>query len=151
MTNKYLTRITKDNLVSIIKASVGSDMFRHIYVKNNDGKQFDATDDGDKSCAYHTSGVLSLVGLIDSPHATVDTTLKHMELAGWRETKTPTPGAVVLWPGGKNQLSHTGFYIDKETYVSNSSHQKRPAIHGRKLKDGLLPIKYYIHSELLKH
>jgi hypothetical protein len=150
MPNQDLTRKTKDNLLFIIKTSAGSDMFRHIFVKHSDGREFDATDDGDKSCAYHTSGVLALVGLIDNPHATVETTLKHMQEAGWYEAKKPIAGAVVLWPGGKNQLSHSGFYLDELTFVSNSSHQKQPVIHGKSLKDGRLPSKYYIHPELLK-
>jgi hypothetical protein len=151
MADQDLRRKTKDNLLFIIKASVGSDIFRHIYVKHSGGREFDATDDGDKSCAYHTSGVLSLVGLIDKPHATVETALKHMQQAGWYEAKKPIAGAVVVWPGGKNQLSHSGFYLDDSSYVSNSSNQKQPVVHGKSLKDGRLPTKYYVHPELLKH
>jgi hypothetical protein len=150
MPNPDLTRQTKKNLISIINASVGSDIFRHIFVKHKDGHEFDATDDGDKSCAYHTSGVLALVGLIDRPHATVATTLEKMAEAGWTETKDPVPGAVVLWPENNEEVQHTGFYLNNEAYVSNSSYEKRPAAHGKSLKDGREPIKYFSHPELLK-
>lgn len=148
MPNPDLTRRTKDNLLHAIKASVGSTMFQHIYVADKGGNEFDATDGGDKSCAYHTSGVLALVGLIDRPHATVQTTLDKMAEAGWSETQKPVAGCVVLWPAGSGLLEHTGFYLDDQTYVSNSSYEKVPAQHGKALKDGRQPVKYFTHPKL---
>lgn len=148
MPNPNLTRITKDNLLHLIEASVGSKMFQHIYVTDVDGKEFDATDGGDKSCAYHTSGVLALVNLIDSPHATVATTLEKMTEAGWVECSDVVPGCVVLWPERNGGLEHTGFYLEDDKYVSNSSYKKVPALHGKALKDGREPINYYSHPEL---
>lgn len=150
MSNPDLTRKAKDNLLHIISASIGSKMFQHIYVVDKDGKEFDATDGGDKSCAYHTSGVLAMVGLIDRPHATVATTLEKMQEAGWREANKLTPGCVVLWPPGEGMLKHTGFFLNNTTYVSNSSHDKVPIKHGPKLRDGREPAKYFIHPALLK-
>lgn len=150
MPDPDLTRRTKDNLLHIINASVGSEMFQHIYVKDKSGKEFDATDGGDMSCAYHTSGVLGLVGLIDRPHATVKTTLEKMAENGWTETDRPIPGCVVQWPEGTGQLEHTGFYLDDQTYVSNSSYDRVPVQHGSMLKDGRQPTRYFTHPELLK-
>lgn len=150
MPSPDLSRRVKDNLLHAIRSSIGSEMFQHIYVVDKAGKEFDATDGGDKSCAYHTSGVLALVGLIDRPHATVATTLDKIAEAGWTETKKPVPGSVVLWPGVDGLLEHTGFYLDDETYVSNSSYEKIPALHTKALKDGRNPIKYFVHPELLK-
>ena len=150
MPNLDLTRLTKNNLLHIIKASVGSDMFKHIYVKDRNSRQFDAAENGNKSCAYHTSGVLALVGLIDKPHATVGTVLKAMRQAGWTEVEKPVPGAIVLWRGTENQISHSGFYLKKDSYVSNSSEQGHPISHGSILSDGRAPSKYYVHPELLK-
>ncbi len=145
---KDLTRRTKDNLIHVIEASVGSKMFQHIYVTDKVGREFDATDGGDKSCAYHTSGVLSLVGMIDRPHATVQTTLQKMEEAGWTETNAPTPGCVVLWPAGSGALEHTGFYLGDDKYVSNSSYEKVPVQHGKTMKDGRDPVKFFTHPAL---
>lgn len=125
-------------------------MFQHIYVVDINGKQFDATDSGDKSCAYHTSGVLALVDLIDRPHATVATTLEKMGEAGWVENKDLTAGCVVLWPGDNGTLEHTGFYLGDDKYVSNSSYEKVPVLHGNALKDGRKPSKYFTHPQLLK-
>ncbi len=148
MPNPDLTRETKKNLIHIIEASVGSKMFQHIYVTDKDSKEFDATNDGDKSCAYHTSGVLTLVGMIDRPHATVTTTLTKMAEAGWVESKEPILGCVVLWPEGNCGLEHTGFYLGEDKYVSNSSYEKVPALHSKALKDGREPVGYFTHREL---
>lgn len=149
MPDSNLTRLTQKNLVHIIKSSIGSDMFRHTYVKHIDGREFDALDDGDKACAYHTSGVLSLVDLIDKPHATVDTTIKMMLEAGWFETDKPVAGSVVLWPATNEYLAHTGFFIDESTYISNSSNDKHPIKHGRQMIDGREPEKYFTHPKLV--
>ena len=148
MPDPNLTRLTKKNLLHIIKSSVNTDIFRHTYVKHIDGHEFDALADGDKACAYHTSGILALVDLIDRPHATVDTTIAKMIEAGWTETDKPKPGSVVLWPAEGDKLSHTGFYIDESTYVSNSSEKRQPIIHGRNMTDGREPIKFYTHDKL---
>lgn len=148
MPDPNLTRLTQKNLVHIINASVGSDMFRHTFVKHIDGHEFDALADGDKACAFHTSGVLALVGLLDGPHATVDTTIKKMLEAGWTETNQPIAGSVVLWPAEGDNVAHTGFFIDTETYVSNSSEQKRPVVHSKQMSDGREPVKYFTHPSL---
>ncbi len=148
MPDPNIQRVTQKNLIHIIKSSVGSDIFRHTYVRHIDGHEFDALEDGDKSCAFHTSGVLSLVDLIDRPHATVETTIAKMLEAGWQETKDPIAGCVVFWPVDDQHLSHTGFYIDDNTYISNSSDEKQPIVHGRQMKDGRQPSKFYMHPLL---
>ncbi len=148
MPDSNLTRLVAKNLVYTIKTVVGSDLFRHIYVRDQAGKEFDALEDGQASCALAVSGVLALNGLIDRPHATVATTLQKMQEAGWKPTQDPKPGDVVHWPFGKNEHEHIGFCAEEDRYVSNSEIEHRPVVHGVALSDGRMPDGYYTHDLL---
>ncbi len=116
-------------------------MWRHLYVKDQDNNEIDATEDGNKSCAYMVSSVLCIFQLIDKPHATVKTTLEHMVEAGWQKIDKPIKGAVIHWE------EHLGFYLSDDFVVSNSSSQKLTKRHGL-VHEGQKPIGYYIHPTL---
>jgi hypothetical protein len=148
MPDPNLIHLRKKNYLTAIEGVVGSNLFRHIYVVDKaDGREFDAVKDGEDACSYMLTGVLALHGLIDGPHATVATTLEKMREAGWHETKDPVWGDIVQWPAHNGHM-HIGFYVDRQTAVSNSTFQKVPIKHHLKMGDGRMPMAYYTHDLL---
>ncbi|MCX6728471.1 MAG: hypothetical protein NTV39_01755 [Candidatus Saccharibacteria bacterium] len=143
MPNNNLTRIVPKNYQSFIQALPGSNMWRHLYVSDQDGREIDVTEGGNKSCAYMVSSVLCIFQLIDKPHATVNTTLKHMLEAGWQKIDKPIKGAVVHWE------EHLGFYLADDFVISNNSSKGYASSHGLVMDDGSKPIDFYIHSDII--
>lgn len=118
------------NYLNIVKSSVGSKIFRRLYFKINN-KKIDILRNGDLSCAFFVSSVLRIFGLISETHATVAGTVKDMKKNGWYKISTPKPGAVIVYAPQKTPPSgethrHIGFYIGKNTVISNSSRYKSP-------------------------
>lgn len=142
MPDNNLTRIKPKNYESFIEALPGSNMWRHLYVTNQNGDVIDATENGNKSCAYMVSSVLCIFQLIDNPHATVKTTLEHMVESGWQKVDKPIRGAVIYWD------KHLGFYLTDDFVISNSSSTGSIVRHGLVLGDGRSPLAFYIHSDL---
>jgi hypothetical protein len=148
MPDHNLKRLIHKNLMYSIRTIIGSDLFRHIYVQDQrDGREFDALDDGSGACAYTVSGVLALHGLIDHPHATVATTIKHMQEAGWVKTDDPQPGDVVQW-AAHNDHMHMAFYIGNGRVIGNSTRERKTTEYGLTLEDGREPIAFYTHPQL---
>lgn len=142
---------TKENLLYTIRAAVGSQLFKHNFVfEKSTGTHLDTLQDGRLSCAYVVSNILVMHNLIDQPHATVVTTLKKMEEAGWYTADTPVPGAVAYWQSVEEN-GHIGFYLGDDEYMSNSTKRGFPALHGAKLDDGREPEVFYIHEALRKN
>jgi hypothetical protein len=140
---------TQKNLLYTIRAAEGSTLFKHNFVlEKSTSSNIDTLEDGKLSCAYVVSCLLAIHRLIDRPHATVTTTLEKMEHAGWRKSDTPVPGAVVYWPVVEEH-GHIGFYLDDDTYMSNSTAKGVPALHGRVMADGREPTAFYVHDALL--
>lgn len=133
------------NYLARIEASVGTTMFQHIYVKDGDQLK-DVAEAGSLSCAQYVSSILTLAGLIDRPHATVKSTIAAMKNAGWYETDTPLPGAVVCWPAGVTHNEHIGFCLGSGKFVSNSTEKRVPVIHSEVMSDGRRPIAFYTHK-----
>lgn len=131
-----------------IQSIKGGELFKHIYVRDQrDGREFDAMDDGSGACAFTVSGILALHGLIDHPHATVATTVKHMQEAGWVKTSDPRPGDVVQWAALGDHM-HMAFYIGDGKVIGNSTEQRKTAEYGITLPDGREPIAFYTHPQL---
>jgi len=110
---------------AFIKNSIGTEMFRSLYVKQDDNGSTDVLNDGEYSCALYVSSLLSLLRLISAPHATVESTIEDLESSGWEQTEGPKPGAVIVWakqqfPGDDELYSHIGFYIGEKKAVSTS-------------------------------
>lgn len=148
MPDKNLARLNQKNLLHAIKSIIGSELFRHLYVQNQTtGQEVDAVDDGQLSCAFTVSSLLTLQGLIDRPHATVATTLAKMQKAGWYKIAEPRPGAVVQWPA-RDGHEHVGFVLEENICVSNSDRKRTPVEHPLKLYDGREPSAFYWHDEL---
>ena len=148
MPDKNLLRHTQQNLLHIVRAAVDSTMFQHIFVTDvRSGKTFDALKNGELSCAYFVSTALTMCGLINSPHATVATTLQKMQDAGWRKVDQPTPGAVIYWPSVEEH-GHVGFYLGDGQCISNSTDRHVPVEHGLTLTNGSEPEAFYMHDLL---
>jgi hypothetical protein len=122
-----------ETYIQMIKDSVGTNMFRHLWAKKPiTKKKFDAVDDGYNSCAYFVSSLVKVFGKIDGFHATVEKTVEALKLSGWNKTEDPKPGDIVIWEAQrfKDGLhKHIGFYIDNDHAISNSWTKKVPVEH----------------------
>ncbi len=131
MPDKNLEKQIYKSYLKAIENSVGSKIFNTLYAKNLTTKKvYDVMDDGDLSCAYFTSGLLTLFGLIDKPHATVTTVVNKLLEAGWekKDEDKIKPGDIIVWKNffdnkGKEH-EHIGFALDAENAVSNSAKDK---------------------------
>ncbi len=142
-------RLVQKNLLYSINTAVNSKLFRHCFIRGADGQEYDALDNGGLSCAAVVSGILVLNDMIDKIHATVQTTVQAMLEHGWVKTEAPVPGSVVHWPPGPNGHEHLGFYIAKDTAMSNSSEDGVPALQDINMSDGREPDAFYVHPKLL--
>lgn len=124
-------RLIKKTYLKFIRNSVDSKMFRNFYL-SRDGQTFDATKDGELSCAFYVSGLLVIFQLIKNVHGTVESTIEDLEESGWNKTDQPTPGSVIIWEAiqdDEDGNEHIGFYIGRDKVISNSSTKKRIIMH----------------------
>lgn len=124
MNKQKIIPIIFDTYLAVIRNSVGSKMFRNFYAKVN-GKKADIMRNGELSCAFYASSILALFGFIKKIHGTVGSTIKDLKDSGWKVTKKPKIGGVLVWEeaGFENGdiHKHIGFYIGGNRAVSNSS------------------------------
>lgn len=113
-----------DTYLAMIENAVDSYMFKNLFIEV-DGVKKDATEDGDLSCAFFVSSVLFLCKYIDSPHATVESTVKKLKDSGWQTIDEPVVGSVVVWKK-KDGHSHIGFYVGDNKVISNSDKDRCP-------------------------
>ncbi len=118
-----------DSYLKMIKNSVGTKMFRNLYLETNN-KKFDATQDGNLSCAFFVSNVLLIWGLISKGHANVPSTTKDMLKSGWKKIlkEKVKPGDVIIWEKRERHF-HNGFYIGNKKAISNSHKKETPVAH----------------------
>jgi len=133
MTNKpNIIKLTFETYLAVIKNSIGSKLFRNLYIKINN-KKIDATKNGMLSCAFFVSSILFLFKFIKEIHATVDSTIRDLKQSGWREIKKPTIGSILVWEEinfGKNDFhKHIGFYIGNNKAISNDYKSGKPIKH----------------------
>ena len=129
---QIVRRLNFKSYLRVIRNSVGSNMFRNLYVHTDKAGEFDALDDGSNSCAFYVSSILLIFGKVSGLHGTIGRTLEDMEESGWVITKKPKLGDVVLWEAQEfedGRHEHMGFYIGKGRAISTSSKQKIPAEH----------------------
>jgi len=124
---RNLQLLLKDNYLSMIKNSQGTKIFRDFFVKIKN-KKINLTGKGKHSCALFVSSILYHFNLIQSPHLTVDGTIKDMRKSGWLEIQRLKTGAVLLWNKQKGHY-HLGFYLGKERATSNDRKKRVPQIH----------------------
>lgn len=129
--------LTKKNYLNAVRKSAGTEIFQNVFA-DHDGKEVDITQNGQLSCALFVSSTLKLFNLIDinkAPHTTVSGILKNMIESGWQEVSPDNinEGDVLIWEkiidtDGKEH-EHIGFYMGKNTAMSNSSKKKTPGVH----------------------
>ena len=120
-----------DTYLAVIKNSVGSKLFRNLYLVKND-KIIDALNNGQFSCAVFVSWILRIFYLITEGHATVDGLMKDLKKSGWYKIEKPKIGSILVWEeiflnGTLNK--HIGFYIGNKKAISNSRDKKTPVKH----------------------
>ena len=132
MNKKQITPLLYETYLAVVKNSVGSNIFRNFYAKIN-GKKVDIMRNGDLSCAFYVSSILTMFQLIQKPHGTIESTVKDLAQSGWKKVKAPKIGSVLIWENlnfddGETH-KHIGFYIGNNKAVSNSEKLGQPNIH----------------------
>ena len=111
-----------ESYCAVIRNSVGTEMFRNLYVSDGDTVK-DIMDDGEFSCAFFVSSVLALFGYMQKPRATVDSVYEDLKKSGWGEVSEPVEGSILFWDEiffeGDGLHAHVGFYIGDEQAISN--------------------------------
>jgi len=126
-----------DSYIKMIKNSVGTKMFRNLYLEI-DNKKIDATKNGNFSCAFFVSNILLIWGLISNGHANVLNTIKDMKKNGWKKISKDKirPGDVIVWDKRVSsdglEHYHNGFYIGNKKAISHNDTKKSPIIHNWK-------------------
>ena len=123
-------RLIKKTFLKLIRNSVGTRMFRNFYLEQYD-EIFDATKNGELSCAFYVSSLLAIFHFINNVHGTIENTRKDLEASGWTEVNQPAVGSVIIWEPAKGQdlNEHIGFYIGRGKAISNNSTKKKIVEH----------------------
>jgi hypothetical protein len=122
-------------LLVMLENSVGTRLFQNLYARIGDS--FEAEDilyGGERSCAFYTSGILAIFGLIDRAHATVASVQRLLdEDPKWQRINIPQPGAVFFWklaPDSAGELyRHCGFSVGNDKAISTSELSRVPVVH----------------------
>lgn len=121
-----------DSYLAVVKNSVGSKMFRNFYVKVG-GKKEDIMRNGELSCAFYVSAILTLFKFIKETHGTVASTVLDLKNSGWKQVKKPKVGSVIVWSkidfGNSDIHTHIGFYVGKNSAMSNNYKLGHPTEH----------------------
>jgi hypothetical protein len=124
--------------------AVGTQLFRNFYLQQPDGTEIDGTEDGENSCAFFVSSVLTIFKKVQGVHGTVVRTVQDLQASGWEEIAKGAvqPGDVIVWAAQQSEDAwhgHIGFYIGDGRAVSTSSSKKMVAEHDAGF-DGDRPI-----------
>jgi hypothetical protein len=125
-------RLYFKSYLAAIRNSLGSNLFRNFYVHNDLKGDFDATSDGQNSCAFFVSGLLVMFGQLEDLHGTVDGTIQDLVHSGWKEVSNAKAGDIVVWEGLKYDdgvHKHIGFSLGNGRAVSMSWTEKCPNEH----------------------
>lgn len=117
--------------LSLIEGAVGSRMFQHSYALVN-GERRDILEDGDLSCAFFVSSILTITRLSKEIHATVSGTIRDIESFGWVKITEPRVGAILVWEPkeqARGPHEHIGFCISDTEAISNNWETQVPARH----------------------
>ena len=136
------------NYLTMLNASAGTDMFRHLYMTDDTGAEFDAAENGNKSCALFVTGILTMFGRIDNMHATSSGTYRYISTSSdWQQVSEPTPGDVVFWDKIGNTTGHVGFYLGENSAISNVDAVGQPQKHELKMADGREPLSFWRYTK----
>jgi hypothetical protein len=144
--------LLKDTLLSMVRGSVGSTMFRHAYFQQGTRKA-DEIRGGNVACAFYVSNMLSMFSLIKRGHTTVTSTERDMKESGWKEIPRPRLGCVLIWeetifPSGPHR--HIGFFVGSNQAVSTNSKRRKVARHHASFHGKRKIERAYWHPRLTK-
>lgn len=132
------------NFISIINSAVGTNLFQHLYMLDDNGNEFDAAEGGNRSCALFVTGLLKMHDRIESMHATASGTLKSVSSSSsWSRTDNPVAGDIIFWDKTPNTTGHVGFYIDENTAISINDNEGLASRHNLTLRDNRQPISFW--------
>jgi hypothetical protein len=127
----HVTPLLFPTYLSLIEGAVGSAMFQHSYALV-DGVEKDILEDGDLSCAFFVSSILTITRLSKEIHATVSGTIRDIESFGWVNIDAPRVGAVLVWEPkeqARGPHEHIGFCVSDTEAISNNWETQVPARH----------------------
>jgi hypothetical protein len=130
----WITTHLLETYLAHIRGTLGSRAYRHRYVHRSEEpeKTIDITRDGEISCAFYTSLILTSFGLIDmhsavrgtlSIHSATEGILRDLPLSGWYEIPEPRVGSVLIWESRAisdgSLHRHSGFYMGDDKAISH--------------------------------
>lgn len=118
-------------LLACARNAVDTKLFKNLYA-TIDGTQQDILKNGELSCAFFISSLLTMNNLISRVHSTVNGTIRDMKENGWYENAEPLLGAIIVWTPRREdteQHKHIGIYIGNDKAISNSCLAGTPQIH----------------------
>ena len=125
-----------ETYLQMIKNSVGTEKFKNFYILDKKtGKPKDICKNGENSCAFFVSSILTLAGYDEHPHLVVDTVMKELKQNGWVTVSDGdlVEGDVIFWEeadqGDSDLHKHVGFYIGSEKAVSTSWKKRKVITH----------------------
>ncbi len=129
-----MKRLNFENYLTTIKNSCGTNMFRNLYILDDQGQKIDVMENGNLSCAIFVTSILSQFKKIDGRHATVEGTIKALQKYNWQKNNNQNLeiGDIIIWDIPKDKSYnhlHIGFYIGNTLAVSNSSENGFPIAH----------------------
>ncbi len=125
-------RLYFKSFIQLLHNSVGSNLFRNLYVRTAKRGEFDALDDGYNSCAFYVSAVLVIFKKLSGIHGTIDSTIKDLTESGWIKVNKPREGDVIVWEAQQFNdgiKEHIGFSIGNSRAISISWTNKTPTEH----------------------
>ena len=125
-------RLYLKSYLQVVRNSVGSNLFRNLYVHTDEKGDFDALDDGYNSCAFFVSAILVLFKKLKGIHGTVGSTVKDLIESGWVEADKPQQGDILVWEAQQfddGLKEHIGFSLGNKRAISVSWLKKTPVEH----------------------
>lgn len=150
--------LTKESYIAMIEAASGSKLFRRFFCTVN-GRKMEVLRDGKLGCAFFVTAILKIFSLAAEVQITVHRALDELARSGWRITKKPKKGDIVVWgelPNTSNtgkeyekfylgKHKHIGFYLGNGRAVSNVGEKKMPTITSVRYR----PLAYFLTHERL--
>ena len=125
-------RLYFKSFIQLLHNSIGTNLFRNFYVKTVERGEFDAFDDGDNSCAFYVSAVLTIFNKLNGIHGTIASTINDLQESGWDKVNEPKEGDVIVWEAQQfddGLKEHIGFSIGNGKAISISRVNKTPLEH----------------------
>ena len=152
--NQTITLVFFKTYLAVIKNSIGTNMFRTFYARKG-SETTDVLEKGNLSCAFYVSSLLLLFKLVKSPHLTVSGLVQDLKTCGWKATKKPNVGDILVWErvalkGGESH-KHVGFYIGNGKAISNNYKKGHPVVHSWNFNGKRKVESIFSHKKLHKN